>query len=75
MRSKPPERLTDVSQLQIPGIEGLWPDALLVTEDMVDRLLAITDRSDADELIPQEIAVNPHQLALELDERQSEQDR
>ena len=75
MPSKPPERLTDVSQLQIPGIEGLWPDALLVTEDMVDRLLAITDRSDADELIPQEIAVNPHQLALELDERQSEQDR
>lgn len=66
--------LTDVSQLQIPGVEGLWRKALLVSEDMVDRLLEISSREEADELIPQEILVNPHQLALELDERQSKRE-
>lgn len=67
--------LTDVSQLQIPGMEGLWRRALLVSEEMVDRLLKIGSREEADELIPQEILVNPHQLALELEGRESESER
>ena len=48
---------------------------MLLSEEMVARLLAVTDRDEADELIPQEISVNPHQLALELEARQSERDR
>jgi len=48
---------------------------VLLTEEMLDRLLAVTDPDEADELIPQEISVNPHQLALELEARQSEHDR
>jgi hypothetical protein len=75
MAIEPDQPLTDVSQLQIPGTEGLWRKALLVTEDMVDRLLQVTDRGDADDLIPQEISVNPYQLALELEERQAERQR
>ena len=47
---------------------------MLLTEEMLDRLLAVTDPDEADELIPQEISVNPHQLALELEARQSERD-
>lgn len=50
-------------------------EAVLLSEEMVARLLAVTDRDEADELIPQEISVNPHQLALELEARQSERDR
>ena len=75
--SHPEQPLTDISQrfLQIPGTEGLWRKAVLLTEEMVARLLAVTDRDEADELIPQEISVNPHQLALELEARQSERDR
>lgn len=73
--SHPEQPLTDISQLQIPGTEGLWRKALLLTEEMLDRLLAVTDPDEADELIPQEISVNPHQLALELEARQSERDR
>ena len=73
--SHPEEPLTDISQLQIPGTEGLWRKAVLLTEEMVARLLTVTDRDEADELIPQEISVNPHQLALELEARQSEGDR
>ena len=72
--SHPEQPLTDISQFQIPGTEGLWRKAVLLTEEMVARLLAVTDRDEADELIPQEISVNPHQLALELEARQSEQD-
>ena len=75
MTSEPGKSLTDISQLQIPGTEGLWRKAVLVTEEMLDRLLAVTDRDEADELIPQEISVNPHQLALELEARQSERER
>lgn len=71
MALEPEPPLTDVSQLQIPGTEGLWREALLVTQEMVDRLLAVTDRDEADDLIPQEISVNPYQLALELDEHQA----
>jgi len=63
-------RLTDVSRLQIPGIEGLWRDALLLEQEMVDRLLELGEDTDAEALIPQEIAVNPYQLALELERRQ-----
>jgi hypothetical protein len=70
--SHPEEPLTDISQLQIPGTEGLWRQAVLLTEEMLDRLLAVTDPDEVDELIPQEISVNPHQLALELEKRQSE---
>ena len=73
--SHPEQPLTDISQLQIPGTEGLWRKAVLLTEEMLDRLLAVTDRDEADELIPQEISVNPHQLALELEARQSERER
>jgi hypothetical protein len=65
-----PAHVTDLSQLPIPGVEGLWPDAVLVSEDMLSRLLQADDRQSAEELIPLEIAVNPHQLALELEHRQ-----
>lgn len=68
-------RLTDVSQLQIPGMEGLWRDALLVGEEVVRRLLDVDDRAAADQLIPQEIAVSPRQLALRLDQRQARRER
>ncbi len=67
-----PERLVDVSQPQIPGLEGLWRDALFVTEEMAGRLLAAVARDQADELIPTEILINPHQLALKLDEREAD---
>jgi hypothetical protein len=70
-RPRPQPGLTDLAQLQSPGIEGLWSDALLVGEDVVEQLLELVDPAAADELIPQEISVNPHQLALKLDERQS----
>jgi hypothetical protein len=70
-----PSLLTDVSQLQIPGIEGLWRRTLMVSEEMVERLLEVTSAEEADALIPQEILVNPHQLALELEGRQQERDR
>jgi len=60
MPNEPEQPLTDISQLQIPGTEGLWRKAVLVTEEMLDRLLAVTDRDEADELIPQEISVDPH---------------
>jgi hypothetical protein len=66
---RPDTRLTDVTQLRIPGMEGLWPHALLVGEAVVERLLEIDDREQA-EMIPQEIAVSPHQLELELERRQ-----
>jgi hypothetical protein len=72
---EPEQPLTDISQLQIPGTEGLWRKAVLLTEEMLDRLLAVTDPDEADELIPREISVNPHQLALELEARQSERER
>jgi hypothetical protein len=70
-----PEPLTDVSQLQIPGFEGLWRRALLVDEQMVAQLLEVTDRSEAEDLIPVEISVNPHQLALRLEHQQGEPGR
>jgi hypothetical protein len=72
---EPEQPLTDLSQLQIPGMQGLWPNAVLVDAETVDRLLEVIDRVDSDALIPREISVNPHQLALELDQRQLRQDR
>ena len=50
--SHPEQPLTDISQLQIPGTEGLWRKAVLLTEEMLDRLLAVTDPNEADEQIP-----------------------
>ena len=64
-----PEPLVDVTQLQIPGLEGLWRDAVFVTEEMAGHLLEALGRGQTEELIPTEILINPHQLALELDER------
>jgi len=54
----------------MPGLEGLWREAVLITEEMADRLLAALRQNQTEELIPQEILINPHQLALEVEERQ-----
>jgi hypothetical protein len=75
MTLEPEQPLIDIIQLQIPGLEGVWRDALLITEDMIDRLCAVASREQADDLIPHEILVNPHQLALELEDRQLERGR
>jgi hypothetical protein len=59
-----PERLVGVAQLQIPGLEELWRETLYVTEE-------VAVETKPDDLIPTEILINPHQLALALDEREA----
>lgn len=62
--------MIDLSTLQIPGTEGVWPGTLHASEEMIDHLFEVTDQSDLDELgIPREIPISPHQLTLQIDAR------
>lgn len=61
---------TDLSTLQIPGMQGIWPRTLHANEEMLDQLFEVTDQGDLDEIgVPREISINPHQLALEIETR------
>jgi hypothetical protein len=64
------DTMTDLSPLQIPGMEGIWPGTLHASEEMLDHLFGVTDQGDLDELgVPREISISPHQLTLEIEAR------
>lgn len=42
--------MTDLSPLQIPGMEGIWPGTLYAGGEMLDHLFEATDVGDVDDV-------------------------